>query len=614
MPPSPAGSRCGSPPRRAPRGRGRCRAWRRRASRASRISSTTTRRGSPRRARRWARRAAGSGSSATKTRATFTRCCSPPENVTGESAPEPLGNAQPLEHARGPAPRLLARRRRARAAGSATTSTRGHAGDHAQELAHVADGPPAQRRACVAARRPTMSTDRVPVPHEDPAGLRLVVAVDRSAAACSCPRPTGRRARRTRPAPTARLTPRSTGSRAPPCTCSMKVFSTPADGRARGAHGWQHRGRRGAGCRRCCGSSSTWSVSPDSTISPRRMTSSRWASRRATARSWVTTIGGQAELGHERPQQVEEPRLHRDVEAAGGLVHEHEPRPRHQVARDLQPLLHAAGEGLRQVVDAVAGAISTGSSQSTRRPRMRAVVALAQRHQPLAHVGARASRVMRSPSRGFWWTMPQSVRSSRRRAASGSRSTSTTRPSARRGTRRAPARGGTTRPARQASTRGLARARLADDAQHLARPEVEAHVEAADLRRRSACVRPRTQSSGRRRRSRRRRPRSRPRAARAVVGVRADEDPAALVVHDDLVEEHAARRRRARTAGPTARPRTGGPRSRGSAPGCTAAPRRSASRGRRRRAAAPGCGRAWGCRTWGSATAASGSARSPSTG
>ena len=40
----------------------------------------------------------------------------------------------------------------------------------------------------------------------------------------------------------------------------------------------------------CCGSSRIWSVRPLSTTSPPRITRVRCASRRATARSWVTTI------------------------------------------------------------------------------------------------------------------------------------------------------------------------------------------------------------------------------------------------------------------------------------------------------------------------------------
>ena len=61
----------------------------------------------------------------------------------------------------------------------------------------------------------------------------------------------------------------------------------------------------------------------------------------------------QAEIGDQPAQQVEQPRLHRDVEAAGRLVHEHQARRGDEVAGDLQALAHAAGKGARLVVDAV---------------------------------------------------------------------------------------------------------------------------------------------------------------------------------------------------------------------------------------------------------------------
>src|SRR3546814_15044886 len=51
-----------------------------------------------------------------------------------------------------------------------------------------------------------------------------------------------------------------------------------------------------------------------------------------------------------RPRSRSRRRLHGNVEPAGRLVHEDEARPRHQVAGDLEALLHAAGEVLRLVV------------------------------------------------------------------------------------------------------------------------------------------------------------------------------------------------------------------------------------------------------------------------
>src|SRR3546814_5197762 len=57
--------------------------------------------------------------------------------------------------------------------------------------------------------------------------------------------------------------------------------------------------------------------------------------------------GGEPKLAHQAAQQVEEAGLDGNVEAAGRLVHEYEARLGHQVARDLQALLHAAREVFR---------------------------------------------------------------------------------------------------------------------------------------------------------------------------------------------------------------------------------------------------------------------------
>ncbi|KJR29145.1 hypothetical protein UF31_20855, partial [Vibrio parahaemolyticus] len=95
----------------------------------------------------------------------------------------------------------------------------------------------------------------------------------------------------------------------------------------------------------------------------------------------------QVQLAHQAAQQVEQARLHRHVEAAGGVVHEHQARRRDQVAGDLQALLHAAGKGSRQVVDAqridlhLFQPVQPGLAQPT-------VVAHALGHQPFADVGA----------------------------------------------------------------------------------------------------------------------------------------------------------------------------------------------------------------------------------
>ena len=178
MPPSPAGSRSGSPPPRAPRGRG---SW---PSMAAPRVARLARSARPRCARLAAsREAVGSsrrriGKGATKTRATFTRCCSPPENVTGESGQSRSGMASRSSMARA--------RRRASSRADAERAQRlrdhvhrGHAGHHAQELAHVAHRPPPHLQN--PSRRGGHHVDRLAVvTHEDPAGLRLVVAVDRA--------------------------------------------------------------------------------------------------------------------------------------------------------------------------------------------------------------------------------------------------------------------------------------------------------------------------------------------------------------------------------------------------------------------------------------------------
>ena len=46
------------------------------------------------------------------------------------------------------------------------------------------------------------------------------------------------------------------------------------------------------------------------------------------------------EIGGEPAQEIKQPRLNRYVEAAGGLVHEHQSGLGHEVARNLQALTH----------------------------------------------------------------------------------------------------------------------------------------------------------------------------------------------------------------------------------------------------------------------------------
>ncbi|MNL09791.1 hypothetical protein D3C87_1305640 [compost metagenome] len=96
---------------------------------------------------------------------------------------------------------------------------------------------------------------------------------------------------------------------------------------------------------------------------------------------------GQVQFTHQPAQQVEQARLYRHIEATGRLVHEHQPWTGHQVAGDLQALLHAAGEGPGQVVDALridfhlAQPVEPGPTQLL-------VIAHALGHQALADVGS----------------------------------------------------------------------------------------------------------------------------------------------------------------------------------------------------------------------------------
>jgi hypothetical protein len=123
--------------------------------------------------------------------------------------------------------------------------------------------------------------------------------------------------------------------------------------------------------------------------------------------------------GDEAAQQVEQPRLHRDVEAAGRLVHEDQARLRHQVARDLQALAHAAGEGAG-VVDA-GGVDLDARSQSMARFGADAAVVRGPTAISRSPTLAPALTPMRRPSARSWWTKPQSVRSRKRRSASAQR-------------------------------------------------------------------------------------------------------------------------------------------------------------------------------------------------
>jgi hypothetical protein len=122
----------------------------------------------------------------------------------------------------------------------------------------------------------------------------------------------------------------------------------------------------------------------------------------------VTTTTARPRSETSPRKQVEQPRLHRDIETAGRLVHEDEPRPGDEIARDLQPLAHAARKGARLVVDPVfidfdpAEPVGRGFADIAVMPVPTAI----SRSPTLAP----ADTVIRNPSIGFWCTKPQSVR------------------------------------------------------------------------------------------------------------------------------------------------------------------------------------------------------------
>ncbi len=95
----------------------------------------------------------------------------------------------------------------------------------------------------------------------------------------------------------------------------------------------------------------------------------------------------QLHLHHQVAQQIEQARLHRHVQPAGRLVHKHQLGVGDQIAGDLQPLLHAAGEGGRQIVEARQRDFDVFQPLAGLAANV-AIVALADGHQPLADVAA----------------------------------------------------------------------------------------------------------------------------------------------------------------------------------------------------------------------------------
>ena len=175
-------------------------------------------------------------------------------------------------------------------------------------------------------------------------------------------------------------------------------------------------------------------------------------------------------------QQVEEAGLHRDVEAAGRLVHEDQPRIADEVARDLQALAHAAGVGAGTVVEAVDVDLDPRHPVGGLAADL-AVVASAHRHQPLADVGAGADAHAQSFAGILVHEAPFGPR---QQPAAGLREAVHVHSA---GGPRLVGDGaalGLEAAVQAIEQRRLAGARFAHDAQHLAGPQVEAHVAAGD--------------------------------------------------------------------------------------------------------------------------------------
>ena len=68
---------------------------------------------------------------------------------------------------------------------------------------------------------------------------------------------------------------------------------------------------------------------------------------------------GEPELASQLGQQVQDLRLHGDVEGGGGLVADHDPRPQHERARDRDALTLAARELCRIALAQLGGEADT---------------------------------------------------------------------------------------------------------------------------------------------------------------------------------------------------------------------------------------------------------------
>ena len=86
---------------------------------------------------------------------------------------------------------------------------------------------------------------------------------------------------------------------------------------------------------------------PSSTTRPAYITTTRSARPATTPRSWVTSTSARPHLAPQLGEQLEDLRLRRDVERGGGLVGDEHLRPVGQRHREHHPLAHAARELVR---------------------------------------------------------------------------------------------------------------------------------------------------------------------------------------------------------------------------------------------------------------------------
>ena len=132
------------------------------------------------------------------------------------------------------------------------------------------------------------------------------------------------------PARTAKLTPATTGSRTPPCRCMVKVLATP-DSSSATVMLCPHGGRIEETSKLRVGLARIVEhLVGQAGLDHLAALHHHDAMRQQPCDSEIVgdDHGREPELGDQPAQQVEQPRLHRHVEAAGRLVHEDQARLR----------------------------------------------------------------------------------------------------------------------------------------------------------------------------------------------------------------------------------------------------------------------------------------------